>query len=227
MCKVAESVGQALLDALLPGSCLLCGGSPSDRICPACAEQLPTTEHPCQFCGAAKQHSDSACASCGDAGWPHVATVSSACDYTDPLPQLVQQAKAGHDRVALLACCDIFLMQLTLPRLPVVAIPPTPGRRPGQHLATALAQAVARESGQPYLDGALHQKRRPAAQHDLSERDRERNVEDLYACTVLAPPACLLIDDLITTGATIRSAARCLRQAGCRIIHVACLARAP
>ena len=75
------------------------------------------------------------------------------------------------------------------------------------------------------LSEALVQQRRPAAQHDLGERDRERNV-GLYRLRSNAA-ACLLIDDLITTGATVRSAGKCLRRAGCRTIHVACLARAP
>lgn len=105
-------------------------------------------------------------------------------------------------------------------------IPRSPGRRSGPHLAQSLARYVARQKKWP-LKALLQQTRLPAAQHELPEHMRRRNTEDLFfmPSTNVLPQHILLVDDLITSGHTISSAAQCLRQGGIRRVDVLCLAR--
>ena len=185
----AQTLARACLDVVLPGQCLVCGKSASDRICSQCQHELPAIDNPCLLCGAERKAADEPCRHCENAGWPFLASVTSAFPYTDPIRSLITRAKVQGDRAALLACSEYFCKRIPplQPDTVIIAIPATPGRRPGQHLATALALALQRRDGNQFARKILQQTRRPAAQHDLDERDRRRNVEDLYICTAMAP----------------------------------------
>jgi predicted amidophosphoribosyltransferase len=106
-------------------------------------------------------------------------------------------------------------------------VPPAPGRRPGQHLATLLARSVARRHRLPFQPRLLVPTRFPAEQHLLGAADRERNVDELFRCRARCAGTVVLVDDLITSGATARAAARALHAAGAARVVLACLARTP
>jgi len=106
----------------------------------------------------------------------------------------------------------------------IVPVPPSPGRRHGPHLGTALARAVAKQTGQPYAN-LLTTTRRAEEQHRLTAGQRSRNVEGLFAATRDVPPYVVLIDDLLTSGATASAAARALREAGSKRVELVVLAR--
>ncbi|MCA8900873.1 MAG: ComF family protein [Hyphomonas sp.] len=93
-----------------------------------------------------------------------------------------------------------------------------------------LAQAVAREAGLPVILDALRRTRRTPTQGGLSARARRRNVAGAF--TVRRPAAArisgrrvLLVDDVLTTGATLAACTRALKQAGARQVDVLVLAR--
>jgi predicted amidophosphoribosyltransferase len=66
-----------------------------------------------------------------------------------------------------------------------------------------------------------------AEQHRLSPAARRANVVDLFRCPKAAPPHVILVDDLITTGATASAAAAALRAGGAKRVDLVCLARTP
>ena len=148
--------------------------------------------------------------------------------YTGLVDDLVTAAKAAGRPAAVRALCAL------LPSLPVdrpdggvvVPIPPSRGRRPGPHLGTALAKALARRHALPFRR-LLTTTRLAAEQHRLSGGERRDNVAALFRC--LAQPAAyvVLVDDLVTSGATASSAAAALRQAGATRVDLVCLARTP
>lgn len=107
----------------------------------------------------------------------------------------------------------------------VVAVPASPGRRPGPHFAYRLAKLAAQRLGVPWRRDLLRPTRIAAEQHRLDRQRRRRNVEGLYACRGPIPSRILLVDDLITTGATATAAASALGRAGAEHIELLALAR--
>ncbi|MBA2479056.1 MAG: ComF family protein, partial [Planctomycetes bacterium] len=73
----------------------------------------------------------------------------------------------------------------------------------------------------------LEPTRAAAEQHRLGARERERNVGNLFTCRSVMPERVVLVDDLLTSGATASAAAAALRAAGARTVILACLARTP
>lgn len=113
----------------------------------------------------------------------------------------------------------------------VVPIPSPPARVRERGFAPAawLARAAARRARVPLLPRGLELVRATARQTELSRAARRRNVAgalrasrrfDAYACVVL-------VDDVVTTGATFREAARALRAAGAPRVIAAAAARTP
>jgi predicted amidophosphoribosyltransferase len=107
----------------------------------------------------------------------------------------------------------------------IVPVPPARDGG-GVHLAGAIAHALARRGGRPIGAHDLRQIRRAHRQRSLSLPERQRNVADLFAIRrPLHPCHVLLVDDILTTGATLAAAARVLRAAGARRVDAFCFCR--
>lgn len=212
----------AALDLLLPSLCPLCRVAPGPTLCAECRADLPRITDPCPWCGAAGS-TQGDCRACTGRGLRGIARVHVAFHYHGTLERLVGNAKAAGRPAAVRACAD--LLRAAPSSGLVVPIPETPGRRPGPHLATALARAVARRNGLSF-QRVLRQTRRPRIQHALSAAERARNVADIFTSSPV-PETVILVDDLLTSGATAISAAAALRAAGARRVELVCLARTP
>ncbi len=95
--------------------------------------------------------------------------------------------------------------------------------------AQILAAEVSLRSGTPLLPQALIRVRPTARQIGLTRRERERNVAGAFAInarssSAISGKSVLLIDDVITTGATVAAAAKVLRKAGAARVSVLALA---
>ncbi len=93
-----------------------------------------------------------------------------------------------------------------------------------------LARALARASRVPMLPDGLTRTRQTPSQGNLSRRQRQRNVRDAFAVTLrhrgrIAGKHIVLIDDVMTTGATASACASALLAAGAAGVDVLCLAR--
>lgn len=92
--------------------------------------------------------------------------------------------------------------------------------------AAWLSQALSRRSGKPWSPGVLERHKRRKSQAGLSASERRRNVGGaIRARGKLEGKTLLVVDDVLTTGATADACARALRKAGAKAVHVVTLAR--
>jgi ComF family protein len=127
------------------------------------------------------------------------------------------------------------LLREALARMPgdppeaIVPVPLHPARvrRRGHAPASVLAAAAGRALGDPVLRALLRIRDTPS-QTGKGRAARRLNVAGCFAATAGALPARLwLVDDVVTTGATLGEAARVLRRSGARHLAALCLARTP
>ncbi len=102
-------------------------------------------------------------------------------------------------------------------------------RARGFNQAALLASSLARLVALPCVEVALARTRPTEPQVSLSDSERWRNVRNAFQCLkpdLVAGKRVLLVDDVMTTGATIRSASLALLEAGARRVSLLTVARA-
>jgi ComF family protein len=124
------------------------------------------------------------------------------------------------------------IIQMPFPQLPqlVVAVPmhwlERLKRRSNQ--ASAMAEALARRLELPYVSRVLFCRRRMQRQARLASHERRRNVRGAFIAwrkRAVTGKRVLLVDDVMTTGATAHEASRRLLAAGAACVYVATAAR--
>jgi ComF family protein len=106
------------------------------------------------------------------------------------------------------------------------AVPMTPAgvKARGYNHSELLARAAARWLGMDYAPGLLVKTRETPAQHGLPKHERLTNVSGVFAAAeekLIWARKIVLCDDICTTGATLREAARVLQEAGAK--EIVCL----
>ena len=228
------------LDALLPPRCLACGEGVEQQgtLCPACWSGIDFMAPPhCALCGYPFEYDPGADALCG-------ACVARAPDYdraravmrygevskrlllgfkhgdrTEGAPAYAQWLHRGG--AELLATCDLIA---PVPLHPIRLF----WRRYNQ--AALLAAVLARAGDRPLVPDLLLRRRNTPSQGRLNAVARRRNVAGAFAVRPAHRPALagrrvLLIDDVMTTGATVEACSRVLRRGGAAAVDVLVLAR--
>jgi ComF family protein len=204
-----------IITVFFPDRCLLCGRvvSPGVLCCTECKKQLPFQPE-----GRVKTEKDEP-----------FALVAVPFVYRDGIRNAVLQMKFyGHKEAA-----DFFLPYMLdslkgyTPDL-VVPVPMAEHRRKerGYNQAELLAQPIARALGAEYSPHML-QRTGSIVQHDLSARLRRLEATQSFALSGKGDAAgkrVLLVDDIFTTGSTLRRCALLLKEAGAA--EVVCTAAA-
>jgi ComF family protein len=213
----------ALLDLLLPPACAGCGTF-GQQLCATCESRLKPASRPED-----RFFASEAGILVGDA----LTLAMAAYAYEGTLRRVLQRLKYGGSArlAAPLAAAAIpaleTLLALTGPA-PLVPIPlhPARQRQRGYDQAALLAAALASRAR---CDTAnLLIRRRPTTkQHRLDRNARLRNLRDAFGLGPLArpPPSVILVDDILTTGATLEACASVLLDAGCRRVYGFAIAR--
>lgn len=218
---------------LWPTRCLACdeaGGELLD-LCPACAATLPWHHNACRQC-ALPLPGPGLCGSCLTRPPPLQAT-QAAFLYGAPLDRLLPRFKFHQDLAAGRLLSQLMAESFaSLP--PPHALVPVPLhrarlRRRGYDQALELARPLARALGLPLRVDLLRRVRDTAAQSELDAAMRRRNLRDAFAVSAGAtlPMHVVLVDDVMTTGATLHAAALALRRAGVRRVDAWVCARVP
>lgn len=203
----------ALLGLLFPDRCAGCGRL-GGLFCGACQAALtPYAEE--QRVAAAE-----------------LAGVRIAFVFEGPLREAIHALKYGRRRRMarpLGALLAEHLRARPLPAQTLLAVPLHPARlaERGFNQAAELARELARGGGPPLIEGGLVRVRATAQQAQLNAAQRRENIRGAFVWRGPAPPPqrVLLVDDVLTTGATLGACAAALRQAGAQEVYGAALAR--
>lgn len=224
------------LDALLPPRCLVCGRVvESEALCADCWRGLRFLARPvCEACGVPFEADPGPGALCGAcaAERPAFARARAAFVYDEASRGLILGFKHG-DRTDAAPAFGTWLQRAGAELLADAdVLAPVPlhwtrlfARRYNQ--AALLARALGERTGIPVEAGLLARRRTPA-QGKLNPSARERNLRGAIAVPEKARVAgrrILLIDDVLTTGATANACARALMAAGASAVDVLTLAR--
>lgn len=203
--------------ALLPQDCLLCGAAAgAELLCRGCADTLPRLPAAlCPVC-ALPSPAGKTCGACvGQA--PHFDATLAAFRYGFPIDRLVQALKYEH-RLALAPWFAQALLAAPPPRGDLMLALPLAARRLGErgfNQALEIARPLARSLGLPLSLGACVRSRDTAPQASLPWQERHKNVRGVFECGQdLSGKSVIVIDDVMTTGATLSEFARTLKKHG-------------
>lgn len=222
--------------SIMPLRCVFCGTRsrhPEIRICTACHAELPRPENACARCAiptTLRLPDGVHCAACQQKPPPFEATIAPLL-YEFPVDAALKALKFS--RRLYYAAAFAELLQHELPRLGpgVDALLPVPlhWRRHawrGFNQATELCKPLARATALPVMSGVVRM--RPTAfQSGLPAASRRRNLKRAF-CVKKKPTArhVVIVDDVVTTGATTRQLGSALLRAGVDRVSVLAVARA-
>ncbi len=191
---------------LTDGACAQPPGALDTQVCPACRLRPPPLD---------------ACA--------------AALPYAYPWDGLVIRLKFGHgpglaSPLARLMAATPAIAQALGDAEAVVAVPLSPERLAERGYNQALELARRLVTRGRLAKGALRRVRDTAAQSTLGRKDRAQNLQHAFAvdpaqAATIRGRRLLLVDDVMTSGATLHAAARVLRQAGAARVSAVVLAR--
>jgi ComF family protein len=216
--------------SLLPQVCALCAAPAGNAlVCRACDDALPRIGRACPTCASPSPPGAAAATPCGLclARPPPWGRATAAFVYAYPLDRLVVALKYR----GVIAYAD-FLAQALCSRIDVrpdvvVAVPLARlrQRQRGFNQADEIARRVGRSCGIPLCHG-LDRVQEAPAQAALHRRERMRNMRDAFVGRpALAGRRIAIVDDVLTTGATLAAATRAARRAGAEVLAVWVVAR--
>ena len=230
-------VANWILDLALPRRCLLCGNHALANLCPECMADLPWLARHCSLCSIPLESphgpAGRVCGDCIRHPPPFDATVA-AVDYVFPVTVLARRFKFNRSLASGAALSDCMLRALQANSAcvsPVQALVPVPLHTTRQirriyNQAEFLAGDIGRHLNIPLAANVLQRVRRTPAQSGLTARERASNLRGAFRVRRPPPAHVALVDDVMTTGSTVRECARVLKSAGAKTVVVWVAARA-
>ncbi|MDD4953948.1 MAG: ComF family protein [Candidatus Omnitrophica bacterium] len=232
-----------LMDIIYPRRCLACKnkiafGAIDNLVCDPCWAKVEKNTPPfCHGCGRRldkKSIRKNICPSC-QKSWPSFDRAFSPCVYTGVVKELIHEFKyRGKDHLGLpLSRLMIdFIREYNLPMQYIDLVVPVPLhaaklRQREFNQAEVLALHIAREFKKEPMIDLLRRTRHTRTQTELEPRERILNVKNSFSVekkSAVKGANILLIDDVLTTGATSSEASGVLKKEGANIVFVLTLA---
>jgi ComF family protein len=229
------------LNLIYPTACSGCGRRLSFKekyLCQCCLASIKFIETKCGWCGRALSKEILACGEC-HFNPPPYEKARAVGEYQTPLKELIcsfkYQKKEGMKRLAWELMfkylekgeeIDLKRVDLIIP----VPLHKTKRHERGFNQATALAEGIAQRYQLKIEQDNLVRIRKTFPQVNLPTEKRTENVKSAFYVKreeKIKGKNILLIDDVYTTGATIKECTKVLKKAGSGEIYVFTLARAP
>lgn len=221
---------------LFPTTCVLCGAptTGADSFCNGCRNSLTHPGPACVRCAAplpGNSPSDLHCGNCQQKR-PAFDRAIAVYRYTPPLDRLIQGGKYN----GRLDWLDVLARELAdrlhgiagdADALIPVPLHRTKLRERGYNQSLELARPLARRLQLPVITGGVRRARPTVPQTGLSRELREKNVRRAFVVERnLEGQRLAIVDDVMTSGATIDALAKALRRAGAVRVEAWVLARA-
>jgi len=232
---------RALLDLLFPPLCHACRSFIPQAgellICPGCLDKVSFVLSPlCTVCGApfaTERGADHTCGAC--LAHPSAYSCRSAAMLAGPVQELIHRFKYG-GRVHLAQPLGVLtaaaLMDFGREAAPELIVPVPLHRKRlrqrGYNQSQLLGKVLEKQWGAPLEIGNLRRIRWTEPQTGLDAGDRVSNVRGAFAVKDagrLQGKRVLLVDDVLTTGSTMRECAEALREAGVAAVCAVTVAR--
>lgn len=221
-------------------SCLLCGaGCPgSIAICTSCQAELPSIQSACHRCAVALGPEAPRQRLCGQCSVnpPPFERCYPLGDYSFPLREMIARLKfhahfsIGRALGQLLAQRLAPVLEATPPDI-LLPVPLHLGRlrQRGFNQSIEIAQQLSHYFGIPTLPQYCQRVRPSQPQRGLSAAARAKNVQGIFRIAPEAihsrPRHIVIVDDVVTTMATVKAIASLLKKEGVERVDIACLAR--
>jgi ComF family protein len=224
-------VGRSVLDLVFPPRCAGCERLGA-WLCPACQGTFHRLEPPvCPRCGTPTPSARD-CVPCLDPGSP-LDSIRSAAYFGGHLRSAIHRFKYQDLRVLAEPLGQLMAEaweQVGVPSDLIVPVPLHPIRlhQRGYNQSALLARELGRYVRLPVAEEAMERTRNTAPQTSLGGEERRANVHRAFNAQParLAGFRVILVDDVLTSGATLEACAEALRQAGAHSVHGLTLARA-
>ncbi|WP_246166641.1 ComF family protein [Marinobacter salinexigens] len=207
-------------------------------MCPACRDDLPTNHWCCRTCALplAFPGKELQCGDCLKAPPPYDRS-RIPWRYQYPVDSMISRYKYHGQRKfvrPLVTEFGAFLaeqLEASEATRPDCLIPapmlPSKRRKRGFNQAKDIAEHLGRVLDIPVNNQIVHRRRQAMAQQGLNREQRLANLQGVFEVENPAPERLAIVDDVVTTGATVRLLASLLRDAGAKEIEVWALARTP
>ncbi|WON73317.1 ComF family protein [Nitrosospira sp. Is2] len=207
-----------IMHVLFAKRCLLCGSVSERDLCPPCHDSLPhLSSHHCMVC-ALPLATASVCGACL-ANPPAFERSIAAASYAFPIDALLHSLKYEAKLALAPVLADLLTVRISPADLPdfILAMPLHPAklRERGFNQALEIARGVSKTTGVELLPLACRRVRDTRSQTGLPWKEREKNIRGAFTCEAdLSGRRIAIVDDVMTTGATLNELAKVLRERG-------------
>jgi ComF family protein len=217
----------------MPYTCILCHAKSDQQmdLCASCQRDLPYWQHGCRKCGVVLNNDEKICGACLHKP-PSFDSTFAMCEYRLPITKLILELKFQQQLVNARILGELMAQRLKQrkQKLPQCIIPvPLSKKRlreRGFNQAVELAKPICKALETSLIVDGCKRIRHTKAQAMIPARQRDKNIKNAFIVDKnFNAKHVAIIDDVVTTGHTVKELSKVLRKAGMETIEVWCCAK--
>lgn len=234
MKKAAIKLWQHTIKHLMPPCCVACGQTTNETfICQHCLAKIESPPIACQQCGLALYEEAERCGQCLKSP-PAFDRLYCLGDFKAPLSTIIQQFKFQENLACGQALSQALIQKLKIKyaneqwpeQLVAVPLHYKRLRQRGFNQSVELAKPLARSFNLKLVTKHCKRIKATTRQSELDSKARQLNLQRAFCLQQkIIANHIAIVDDVVTTTATVNSLALCLRQSGIKRIDIWCCAR--